>query len=74
MVKQTQLLDSDQLRQIITLALEDYIFRAKLTRDPVAAAMERGFQLSFAGMSALKQIQFDELPEVYSEWKQRYYH
>lgn len=67
-------LDSQQLRQIITLALEDYIFRAKLTRDAEAAALERGYVLSYSGMAALKQIKFDELPEVYSEWKQRYYH
>jgi len=67
-------LDSRQLRQIITLALEDYIFRAKLTRDAEAAALERGYVLSYSGMAALKQIKFDELPEVYSEWKQRYYH
>ena len=67
-------LDSQQLRHIVMLAVEDYVFRAKLMRDPESAALERGYYLSYSGMSALKQIQFEELPEVYSEWKQRYYH
>ncbi len=67
-------LDSYQLRHIIMLALEDYIFRAKLVRDPEAAALERGYSLSYSGMAALKQVRFEDLPEVYSEWKQRYYH
>ena len=56
------------------LAIEDYIFRAKLIHDPESAALERGYYLSGAGISALRQIQFDQLPEIYSEWKQRYYH
>lgn len=67
-------LDSYQLRHIIMLALEDYIFRSKLIRDPEGASLERGYYLSYAGMSALKQVRFEELPDVYSEWKQRYYH
>lgn len=67
-------MDSFQLRQIITLALEDYIFRAKLVRNPETAALERGFIMSYTGLASLKQIKFDELPEIYSEWKQRYYH
>ena len=67
-------LDSFQLRHIITLALEDYIFRAKLIRDPEAASIERGYYLSLAGLAALKQVRFEDLPEVYTEWKQRYYH
>lgn len=67
-------LDSQQLRHIIMLAVEDYIFRAKLIYDPEAATLERGYFLSCAGMSVLKQIQFEDLPEVYAEWKQRYYH
>lgn len=67
-------LDSHQLRHIVMLAVEDYIFRAKLVRDPESAALERGYYLSYAGMNALKQIQFDELPEIYTEWKQKFYH
>lgn len=67
-------LDSDQLRNIVMLAVEDVIFRAKLVRDPESAAVERGYYLSEAGMATLKQIQFDDLPEIYADWKQRYYH
>ena len=67
-------LDLHQLRNIVMLAVEDYIFRAKLIRDPEAAALERGYYLSYSGMAALRQIQFEDLPEFYSEWKQRYYH
>ena len=67
-------LDSYQLRYIVMLAVEDSIFRAKLARDPEAAALERGYCLSYSGLAALKQIQFDDLPEVYSDWKQKYYH
>lgn len=67
-------LDSFQIRHIVMLAVEDFIFRAKLIRDPESAALERGFFLSLSGMSMLKQIQFDELSEVWSEWKQKFYH
>ena len=67
-------LDSYQMRHIVMLAVEDYIFRAKLIHDPESAAMERGYYLSYAGMSALKQMQFEDINDVYSEWKQKYYH
>ncbi|MCL6518473.1 MAG: tetratricopeptide repeat protein [Armatimonadetes bacterium] len=69
-----EVLDNYQLRHILMLAAEDYIFRAKLIRDPAAAALERGFYLSYSGMATLKQIQFEELPEVWAEWKQKFYH
>ena len=64
-------LDSYQLRHIVMLAVEDYIFRAKLVHDPKSAALERGYYLSYAGMNALKQIQFEDLTDIYSEWKQK---
>lgn len=67
-------LDSHQLRHIVMLAVEDYIFRTKLIRDPETAATERGYIMSESGMATLKQIQFEELPEIFTEWKQRYYH
>lgn len=69
-----EILDSHQLRRIVMLAVEDYIFRTKLMHDPEAAALERGYYLSEAGMATLKQIRFDELPEAFAEWKQKYYH
>jgi len=67
-------LDTLQIRHIVMLAVEDFIFRAKLIRDPESAAVERGFSLSYSGVNTLKQIQFDELSDVWSEWKQRFYH
>jgi tetratricopeptide (TPR) repeat protein len=67
-------LDSYQLRHIVMLAVEDYIFRTKLIHDPEAAALERGYYLSYSGMASLRQIQFDDLGDIYSEWKQKYYH
>lgn len=67
-------LDSQQMRSVVMLAMEDNVFRTKLIHDPEAAVAERGYFLSYAGIAALKQIQFDELPEIQSAWKQRYYH
>jgi len=54
-------LDSYQLRQIAILAGEDRLFMAKLLRDPEEAVRERGFVLSYAGMLALRQIDFPSL-------------
>lgn len=56
-----EVLDGIQLRHIITLALEDAVFRAKLTRDPGAAVRERGFVLSENGVTALRQFDFDSM-------------
>ena len=56
-------LDIYQLNQIVTLALEDVVFRAKLSRDPVDAAIERGFALSIAGDHLLTEFCNDTLPE-----------
>jgi len=51
-------LDGYQLLQIVTLAAEDPLFRAKLCRDPEDAIRERWFNLSCTGMVALRQIEF----------------
>jgi len=56
-------LDDLQLRQIITLAVEDALFRAKLARDPEFATAERGFVLSSNALSALGQLDFDGMAE-----------
>lgn len=64
-------LDSYQLRQVLTIALEDIVFRAKLLLDPESASRERGFLLSPSGISALRQIDVDSLP---AEAENRYYH
>jgi tetratricopeptide (TPR) repeat protein len=54
-------LDSHQLNQILALALEDAVFRAKLAIDPESAARERGFTLSANGVSAIRHIDLDAL-------------
>lgn len=64
-------LDSYQLRQVLTVALEDAVFRAKLAIDPEAALLERGFRLSMSGISTLKQLDLNDLP---TEPQSRYYH
>lgn len=64
-------LDSYQLRQILTIAVEDIVFRTKLTIDPEAACSERGFLLSSSGVTTLRQIDLDTLP---GDAQNRYYH
>lgn len=54
-------LDSYQLRQIIALAIEDRLFRAKLLRDAETSAVEKGFFLSPGGVYTLKQVDFESL-------------
>jgi len=66
-------LDSFQLRQIIGLAMEDNVFRAKLARDAEQAAAEKGFILSIGGVSTLKQIDFDRLGDPAPDWDQPTY-
>ncbi|MCX6345366.1 MAG: tetratricopeptide repeat protein, partial [Armatimonadetes bacterium] len=43
-------LDNYQLRQILTVAVEDAVFKAKLALDPDKALNERGFKLSPSGI------------------------
>lgn len=64
-------LDGYQLRQILTIAVDDAVFKTKLILDPDSAARERGFLLSNSGVAALKQIDLDDLP---GESANRYYH
>lgn len=64
-------LDSYQLRQILTLAVEDVVFRTKLQIDPETATTERGFLLSPGGIATLRQIDLESLP---SDSQNRYYH
>lgn len=49
-------LDAFQINQILTLAVEDVIFRAHLLREPGEAAEGRGFTLSERGVQALGDI------------------
>src|SRR5262249_14663283 len=57
-------IDGQQMKQIIMLAAEDIVFRAKLRRNPEDAARERGFSLSYAGYHALHQLDYDTLAEI----------
>ena len=52
------------MKQIIMLASEDTVFRAKLRRNAEEAARERGFSLSYAGFAALQQLDLDGLAEL----------
>jgi tetratricopeptide (TPR) repeat protein len=56
-------LDTYQLNQIVTLAMEDTVFRIKLGRDPVEAACERGFYLSQTGNQMLAELCQMALPD-----------
>lgn len=64
-------LDSYQLRQILTVAVEDTVFRTKLMIDPDSTLQERGFRLSSSGIATLRQIDLNDLP---GDSKARYYH
>ncbi|MCE5314894.1 MAG: tetratricopeptide repeat protein [Armatimonadota bacterium] len=64
-------LDSFQLRQVLTLAVEDAVFRTKLALNTESALIERGFHLSSAGVSTLKQLDLGSLP---GDSQSRYYH
>lgn len=61
-----EILDMHQIHQIAILAMEDMVFRAKLSRDAVEAALERGFTLSAFGNQALVELttyNLADLPE-----------
>jgi tetratricopeptide (TPR) repeat protein len=60
--EQLDALDAFQLNQILTLACDDSIFRAKLEQDSDAATAERGFCLSDSGRDALRDLVSDGLP------------
>ncbi|NLN78284.1 MAG: tetratricopeptide repeat protein [Armatimonadetes bacterium] len=55
-------LDSYQLKRVLTIAVDDMVFRVKLARDPASAVEERGFTLSHDGIAALRQIDFEAMP------------
>lgn len=64
-------LDSYQLRQVLTIAIEDAVFKTKLVLDPESALLERGFRLSHSGIMALRNIDLNTLP---GEPQSVYYH
>lgn len=69
-----EMLDGYQIRQILTLAVEDIPFRVNLRQDAAAAITEKGYLLSEAGLSALCQISFDDLPGAPAGWRHYHYH
>ncbi len=69
-----EMLDGSQIRQIITLAVEDIPFRLRLQRNPEEAVSSKGYLLSEFGLAALSQMRFDDLPDVPPGWQQYYYH
>lgn len=68
------LLDGLQLRQILMLARDDGLFRAKLRRNPREAADERGFHLSDAGIATLEQLELKNPSELPPAWLRKQYH
>jgi len=69
-----EMLDSYQIRQVITLAVEDLGFRIQLRRDPGGAVAGKGYTLSETGLHALMQMRFDDLPEAPPGWRHHFYH
>ena len=67
-------LDMMQLNQIITLSMEDLVFRTKLMRNSSAAAIERGFALSPLGEHMLEQFCEETLPDSPSPARVSRYH
>lgn len=57
-------LDAYQLNQIFILAMEDSIFRAKLTQDAEEAVAERGFLLSEVGNQIVAELSTQTLPDL----------
>jgi tetratricopeptide (TPR) repeat protein len=72
--EQLEMLDTMQLDQIMTLACEDTIFRAKLIRDSDSAMFERGFRLSESGREVLHEMATEGLAEMESPCRPNLYH
>jgi tetratricopeptide (TPR) repeat protein len=69
-----ELLDGLQLRQLLMLASDDPVFRARLRRDPHEAAAARGFHISSAGVVALRELELEQLPDLQLAWLRKVYH
>lgn len=61
---QLDVLDSFQINQILLLATEDAVFRARLVQDPDFAPVERGYYLSETGRHALHELIGQGLDEI----------
>ncbi len=64
-----EMLDTFQLRQIITLAVEDIPFRLNLREDPSYAITSRGYYLSERGIATLAQLRFEETTLPRPGWR-----
>ena len=69
-----EMLDGHQIRQILIIAVEDVPFRMKLEQDTDGAVAEKGFLLSEAGLTALRQVSFEDLPDAPPGWRHYRYH
>ena len=69
-----EMLDNHQIRQIITLAIEDMGFRLRLRQSPEETLASKGFILSQTGLFALCQMRFDDLPAPPPGWRHLRYH
>lgn len=67
-------LDHHQLNHILTLALEDAVFRLNLMRNAADAAEERGFALSETGKIILTEICSQSLSEWDEPCRPQFYH
>jgi tetratricopeptide (TPR) repeat protein len=71
--EQLQTLDAHQIHQVMTLAVEDSLFRCKLLRDCEDAVLERGFSLSEFGKQILHEA-VDGLDQLPLSWRPTLYH
>jgi tetratricopeptide (TPR) repeat protein len=71
---QLESLDAFQLGNILTLAMEDTVFRAKIARDPEEAVAEKGFHISESGREILRHMAEDMLSEIQADGRISMYH
>ncbi len=67
-------LDIFQLNQIVTLSLEDVVFRTQLLQDCDAAVTERGFLLSPMGTQLLLEYCHEALQDMTTDARPMQYH
>lgn len=68
------LLERYQIRQILTIASDDMLFRLRLLRDPLDASQQRGFSLSETAIAVLAAQLSHLVPDNQPGWRQYYYH
>ncbi len=68
-----EMLDTFQLRQIVTLLVEDIPFRLRFLQHGNETLLERGYFLSERGLSTIQQMSFENLPPAPPGWRQYLY-